>query len=229
MGRNSSGQDKIVVGITTYKRPDCLLALTKRLKELHDCIIVVYDDCGRVQIDSTYIDHLINGYRHNGKKGYWRSVNKLWFYVKKYNPTIYINLVDDLLPNDNFFDCIDIFKRIDDNAKIAMHLANNGRTRNWTNFDRVSFNDEVFKTQTTEQSFICYPEFISRPIPKIPLSRWRFNENLGSGVGAELNTYWVSRKKTIFGVKESLITRNDNCDESMMNPEERKLNPWQVL
>lgn len=224
------GFNSITIGITTYKRPNCLFELTKKLKELRpDVHIIVIDDCSKMPIDSTYIDHLINSNRNEGKKGYWKTVNRLWSYANRRRSDYYINLVDDLIPNDNFFDCIDIFDRIDDRNKIAMDLGNYGREYNWTNFKRVSFNDEVFLTQGTEHAFICKPQFIKYRIPYISPRRWSKNPLLGSGVGPAINMYWVGKKRTIFGVKSSMFTHNLECEESHMNPEERKRNPWIIL
>lgn len=222
-------QHDIVIGITTYNRQDCVYELTKKLKELKDVYIVVIDDCSSYPFNSKYVDHLINNNRNYGKKGYYGTVNKLWRICRQKNPKYFISLVDDLIPNDDFFDCIDIFNRIDDKNKIAMDLGNYGREYNWTNFKRQSFNDEVFLTQGTEQAFISLPEFITYVIPGMSKRRWIENPLYGSGVGSAMNNHWVGKGKTIFGVKTSMFKQNMKCVESHMNPIERKKNPWTIL
>lgn len=220
----------VTVMITTYKRPDCLYALTKQLKTLRpDVRIIVIDDFSNESIDTEFIDVLLINEVNNGRRRYWETVNRLWDIAIKYPSKYYISLVDDLMPKKNFFDCIGMFERISDSKKIAMHLANNGRVKNWTNFNRRDYNNEVYLTQTTEQSFICLPEFITYRIPKISPRRWEKNPLAGSGVGSSMNNYWVNQNRTIFGVKKSLIRRNNKCSESLMNPEERKINKWKVL
>jgi len=221
---------EIVIGITHYKRSNCLYELTKKIKQLNEnAYIVVIDDFSEQEIDTSYIDHIIYNTENLGKKGFWMTVNKLWFFCRRHNPKYYISLVDDLIPNDNFFECIDIFERIEHGQKIAMDLGNYGREYNWTNFKRQDYNSETFLTQGTEQAFISKSEFIEYTIPRIGSGRWRKNELLGSGVGAAMNKYWVRQGKTIFGVKKSMFKHNKKCEQSMMNPIERKLNPWKII
>ena len=119
-----------------------------------------------------------------------------------------------------------MWKSIGGPVKIALHLANNNREKNWTNFPRREYSSEIFLTQTTEFSFICKRDFISYTIPEIPLNTWDKNPLLGSGVGPRLNRYWVKKGRKIYGVKKSLIKINLDCQESVMNPKERKKNPW---
>ena len=66
-------------------------------------------------------------------------------------------------------------------------------------------------------------------INPIPKDRWKKNPLLGSGVFAQISKYWVSKKKNIYGVKRSLIKKNNNCLESLMNPEARKQHGWKVI
>jgi hypothetical protein len=189
---------------------------------------VVVDDASTERPDTTYIDHYYRFTHNQGKKQWFNVVNRLWRMSKTTKADYYIQTVDDALPNKNFFtDAIRLFESIDDIDKIAMHLANNGRKRNWTNFDRVDYSDEVYLTQTTESSFISKHEFISRSV-RINPERWRSNENLGSGVFARLCKYWVGKGRKIYGVKKSLLRANDKADTSMMNPEERIKNPWKL-
>lgn len=214
--------------ITTYNRPKGIYKLTKALKKQNPyCTIVVVDDATKKPINKKYIDVYEKNKYNNGRQKWYKTVNILWYNALKTNCDLYIMLVDDALPNDNFFrDTLKAWRSIKDNNKIAMHLANNGRIRNWTGFDRVSYNKHVYLTQTTETSFIGTAEFISRVTPPIPKSRWVENPALGSGVFNLLNKYWIKRGKNIYGVKKSLIHANPECEESVMNYKERIKNPW---
>lgn len=191
------------------------------------CSIVVVDDATKTPVNKKYIDHYEKNPYNFGKQKWYKTVNILWNNALKTNSDYYIMMVDDSLPNEGFFeDAIRLWESIDDPKKIAMHLANNGRLRNWTNFDRRDYNDDIFWTQTTETSFISKVDFIGYRIPNIPKSRWKGNKALGSGVFPLINRYWVGQNRTIYGVKKSLLHANEECGKSQMNYNERIKNPW---
>lgn len=219
---------KFCVMIPTYNRAKCLAKLVARLKKLDPtCHIIVIDDGSNDAIDRRHIDKLVRNNANLGKKQWFITVNKLWQESLPVNADFYIMLPDDALPKNNFFtDALKHWKLIRDPEKIALHLANNGRKRNWTGFDRQHYTKDLYLTQTTEFSFMCLPEFITYRIHGISKARWEKNPLLGSGVGNLLNTHWVNKGRTIYGVKKSLITSNKSCCESKMNPIARKKDPW---
>ena len=215
--------------ITTFNRRDCLYELTKELKRLYPCTIVVVDDASTESPNNEFIDIYYRFGKNNGKEGWGNVCAKLWRMSLRTKADYYIQMVDDALPNENFFtDSIRLFESIYDSSKIAMHLANNGREMNWTNFKRVDYSDELYLTNTTETSCIALPEFFNRAI-RVKGSRWDKNPNLGSGVFGLLCNKWHSNKRTIYGVKKSLLRQNPNADISQMNLEERKKNKWKIL
>lgn len=214
--------------IPTFNRD--ISELTKELKRLYPCTIIVVDDGSDQKVNTKNVDLFYRFDKNNGKKKWWVVVNKLWELGRSVKSDYYIMTVDDALPNKNFFiDSVRLFKLIRDKRKIAMHLANNGRAQNWTRFNRVSYNSCIFKTQTTETSFIAIPEFLNYTIPPIPLSRWNKNPRLGSGVFSRICSHFVSRGWNIYGVKKSLIHQNKQLCTSKMNPEARMQDPWKLL
>jgi hypothetical protein len=78
---------------------------------------------------------------------------------------------------------------------------------------------------------MCQREFIATPLQPVPATLWDKNPLLGSGVGQQLNKYWVDKGRTIYGVKDSAIIRSGLVaeHESVMNVEERKKNPWIIV
>jgi GR25 family glycosyltransferase involved in LPS biosynthesis len=198
------------------------------LKEIDpNCRIVVVDDATDSKVETRYMDDYIRLDKNNGKEGWWKTINLLWSKALEKNHKYYIMIPDDALPKRNFFNEAErLWNSINDTNKIAMHLANNNRDRNWTNFKRQDFSSELYLTQTTEFSFICDGTFIQYIIPPVPKSEWSKNPLKSSGVGPRLNKYWIKSGKNIYGVKSSLIYQNYLCTESIMNPLERKLNPW---
>lgn len=224
---NSEYDSDFCIMITTYNRKKCIEKLTNNLKKMGSCKIVVIDDASNQDIDTCNIDNYTKLNTNNGKMSWWKTVNLLWEKAVLYNCKYYVMLPDDALPNkDMFNEAIRLWESIKDSSKIAMHLANNNRTKNWTNVYRSDYNEELYKTQTTEFSFLCTREFIRYIIPPVKRARWNKNKSLGSGVGESLNRYWVKNNKNIYGVKSSLIHINCNCPDSVMNYEERKKNPW---
>lgn len=220
---------KITVIITTYRRPKQLEQLTEALKaQKPDVKIAVISDEPEIEFSTENIDVLLSNKYNLGKRGYWRTVNSLWAHAIKTKADYYVQMVDDSLPKDDFFEeMFKIWDSIDDNQKVAMHIANNGREENWTRFKRRSYNEDLYLTQTTEMSFLCLPEFIEYRIPPVSHKRWKRDPLAGSGVGPALNNHWVRKRLNIYGVKRSLIKKNET--ESLMNPQERKKNPWILL
>lgn len=219
---------KFCVMITTCQRPVGIKMLTEQIKSIDStCRIVVVDDATDSKIETRYIDDYIRLDKNNGKEKWWKTVNLLWSKALEKNHMYYIMLPDDCLPKpDVFIEAERLWKSIDDPNKVAMHLANNNRMKNWTHFVRRDYSNEIFLTQTTEFSFICDGQFIRYIIPSIPKSEWARNPLKSSGVGPRLNRFWVKSGMNIYGVKSSLIYQNELCTESVMNPIERKLNPW---
>lgn len=221
---------KLVVLIPTYNRNKCLFRLTQRLKTLDPTVhIIVVDDASPLEVETDYIDTYFKFAKNNGKKGFWRVLNKLHELACETQGDLFMVVVDDALPKNEFFtDAIRLWREIKDDKKIAMHLSNNDRKQNWTNFIRRSYNKEIYWTQTTELSCLCRREFVEYRYPEVPLSRWANNPALGSGVGPLINHHFIGIGKTIYGVKSSLITQNTMCTGSQMNKEERIKHPWKL-
>lgn len=222
---------QICILIPTYNRPKCIIHLVRRLRELKPNILIAVVDDGSSQSFSHENINLFYKFKsNNGKKKWCNVVNKLFELGLSTNSQHFIFMPDDALPNADFFSrAFRIWNEIEDSKKIALHLANNGRKRNWTNFERVDYNEDVFLSQTTEFSFLCTREFITVRIPQQSPVRWIKNPLLGSGVGDKLNRHWIGKQKNIYGVKKSLIHANLDSSESEMNKEERKLNKWKLL
>jgi len=222
---------KVCVMITTYNRKQCVEQLCETLKQMkHDVQIVVIDDASEEAPSTENIDTYIRNNVNGGREGWFDTINKLFRMSLKTEADVYFMLVDDALPNEDFFDeAFRLWNSIEDDKKVALHLANNDRRKNWTNFVRQSYNDELYLTQTTEFSFMCVPTFLKITLKQPSADRWIKRPNAGSGVGEQLNVHHVKKGRRIYGVKKSLIHANNNCTESMMNYEERKLNKWKLL
>jgi len=222
---------KVCVMIPTYNRKTCVEQLCRTLKQMkHDVSVVLIDDASEQEPSLDHVDAYIRNNVNGGREGWYATINKLFRISLKMHADMYFMLVDDALPNEGFFeDAFRIWNSIDDDEKIALHLANNGRTKNWTNFVRRHHNRHVYLTQTTEFSFMCLPSFLKIRLNASSADRWIKRPNAGSGVGEQLNNFHVKRGRRIYGVKKSLIHANNKCQDSVMNYEERKLNTWKLL
>jgi len=222
---------KFCVMITTYNRRQCLYELTKELKRQEpDCYIIVIDDASDEDPNNEYIDKILYNKENLAKYGYWKTINKLWSIARKISAEYYIQMVDDTIPLQRFFDKVELmWDSIDDDNKVALHLANNGREKNWTGYNRTSYNKDIYLTQTTETTLIGTSRFLQYTVPEISKDRWKNNPLLGSGVFASISNYWYGLGNNIYGVKRSLITNNNKCSESLMNPEARQKHGWKIL
>ena len=217
-----------VVGITTYNRNECLYQL---IDALPPCHIVVVDDHSPIPVEHPRINNLYRNSKNNGRNEWYKTVNKLFSMMMDKRANYYYMIPDDAVPIDGYFEESQrIWLDIKDKRKVSLHLTNNGREQNWTNFKRRDYNEDAFLSQTTEFHFMCQRMFLRYKIPKVNPNRWKENPLAGSGVGEGLNRFWVHRRHcNIYGVKHSLIKKSTICTESMMNPQARKLHGWNVL
>jgi hypothetical protein len=222
---------RIPILIPTYNRSKCVFRLTQRIKALNpNCITIVVDDGTRNKIDREFIDCYYKFDQNNGREGFYRVMNKLNEFARCYDAPYYYIMPDDVLPNPDFFTrSMELWDQIQDPNVIALHLANNDRQQNWTRFVRQDYNTDLYLTQTTELTCLVKRDWIDYIFKAKDPKRWVTNPLLGSGVGADVNLHFVGLNKTIYGVKKSLITKNEMCPESLMNPEARKQHGWKLI
>jgi tetratricopeptide (TPR) repeat protein len=172
----------------------------------------------------------VHRYKNHGKKQYWQLVNHIFEYIYKQNVDFFIYMPDDIeICSDFFHQVISRWQAISDPKKIVLNLGLDNRTQCWTRFERVKckFGEvEVFKSQWVDMLMLferSFLEALNYRIEPIDLSRWEKNPNLSSGVGQEISQKLHRLGFSLYQVSEYLISHGDH--DSMMNPEERKINP----
>ena len=214
---------KILVNITTYKRPKELQSLVDQLKN-YDVDIIIWDDDPQAERLEN-INH--NTFPvHYGKKLLWQKFKQIFevCQYKKYD--YYFFLPDDVVLNNNFIsEAINTWKSIDDDKKICLSLLVDQRIKkaNWTGIDPID-KGNVILTQWNDLCFLCEKKFFqSFKLTEIELTRWQKNPLLGSGVGSQISWKLLDLGFNMYNIKNKII--NHIGTDSKMNPEERKKNP----
>lgn len=197
-----------VVTITTYNRPEMLLSLLKQLTEQptkKEIRILVFDDSplpyggGLWYYKKDFNLRFFNFHNHNGKRGYWNVVNKIFTTIKEFKSFDYfIQLQDDIVLCDNFIDkAIESYEAINDPKKISLYL-HEGESRKdqpcWTNVYPVTVKWEGEEYSLTQWVDMCafivkkdFLEALNYEIQPIPESRWAKDKTLSSGVGQQIS------------------------------------------
>lgn len=210
----------IHINITTYNRPNELLLLLKDIKNYsknYNITLNVYNDCST----SNYLEvqkflslnrwNLINFQKNNGKKNFWKIINKIFFDTKKINADYYIQLQDDLRLCNNFFDeIIYRWKLIKNPHKISLNPLNDKSRSNtpcWTNVKPRNYG-EIDDTAWVDCIYMCKRKFFEElnwrlnPISK---SRWEKDPNMSSGVGSQISRRLHEKKYKMYRTHKSLI------------------------
>lgn len=215
---------KVTVLITTYNRPNKVFNLTKSLKQMYPCTIIVVDDCTREKVDTTYIDVYVKQPYNRGKKGYWRTVNRLFRLGLREDTDYYIMLPDDADIDDNFINnAVSQWEKLNDEKKICLNLLKDHRKHCWTNFKRKS-KGNYWLSQWVDMCFISDKRFLAETgIIRVSPNRWNNNKLLGSGVGQFISQKLYNKGWNMYQVKKTLVGHGDH--ESVMNSQARKINP----
>lgn len=227
---------KIVVGIPTFNRHGYLQKLVSQLDKAagnFDVELIIRDDGSFPPVSLDNFDcmfikkiHLTSSV-NQGKKRYWVTVNSLLEQMGAAPADYYFYLSDDIEVGENFFEqAVKYWEMIEDEKKISLNFLNDGREECWTKFKRVKVNFaelECYKAQWLDMLMMFDAEFLKYRVNEVPLSRWKNNPNISSGVGAQLSTRFHEAGYSMYQLKDSLIFHGDH--ESKMNPEERMLNP----
>ena len=213
-----------------------LLIQINREAEGFDVSVDVFDDGSKEPVVENASDYpnlaglAIHRYNNHGKKQYWQLVNHIFEHISKQNVDLFIYMPDDIKICSGFFrKVVSQWYGISDPKKIVLNLGLDNRTQCWTGFERVKCRfgqTEVFKTQWVDMLMLferSFLEALDYRIQPISLSRWQKDPNLSSGVGQQMSQRLHRLGFSLYQVSEYLISHGDH--ESMMNPEERKINP----
>jgi len=228
---------KLIILITTFKRPKKLLSLLKQIYEQQQnkrIKLIVFEDFSTFNYENTksfFINNFSNSTwfkasQHFGKPNYWLLIENLYKNVKEEDSDYIIQLPDDIGLVDDFFNqAITQFNQIKDPKKICLNLLQDNRTSKplWTPVKQIN-KGEVFKVGWVDMCFIATKRFfktLNYSIEPVSYS-WSNNKNLSSGVGMQISKR-LYKKYNLYQVKKSLVIHG--IHDSVMHPEHRKITP----
>jgi hypothetical protein len=235
---------KIQLIITTYNRPEMLLALLMQISEQghdHDIRILIVDDHSSTDY-SEAIDFLKEKYpiqgtfftmeEHHGKTDYWKLENFAFSIMRKRNFDYLMQLPDDIGLTEGFFDkAIAAWENLPDRSRACLNLLNDyGRYGKsfWTAVKTEEFDFRGYGYLRTGWIDLCYIsqrhflELLDYSVHPVDHS-WSGREGMSSGVGRQLSQRLVARGASIYQVKRSLVIHGEHL--SVMHPEHRKETP----
>lgn len=228
---------KIHIAITTFDRERELKKLIEDIQRENggnEISIFVYDDHSQTdyRIDG------VNWFRfkfNNGKRGYWRIIDRVFQDASQQNFDYFFLLQDDCeLTADFFNESIRQWELIDDTKKVTYctFTPTNVYTRTmWGGKaqDVEFYSSKFIKGNYVDCIFMCPRTTLERlQFQVLPISLdWDRNPNQSSGVGMQLTTRFQRLKRTMYTAYSSLVRTGGT--ESKMNKEERKINPLNHL
>lgn len=224
--------------ITTFNRPEMLDNLLQQIEEQQPrkTVIHIHNDGsvmnyfevidkykGKLQIRYFFHDHY-------GKKRYWALINKV--FKSRAKARYYIMLPDDDILQDNFFDrVINKWKSITSPLKICMMPSIN-KERKWENsWTGVIPKKEgkVYNSGFVDMRFICEKDFFETigELEAIPVERWKDNEKISSGVGAQMSLKLCNEGYMMYISEEDLTYQIPHKSE--MNPDKNDREIWKKI
>lgn len=208
----------VTIGMTTYNRRDMCQSVVDKLKDQADEIIVLRDGGESYDIEGATNYAKKNG----GKEGYINTFQMLIDKVAKTESDYAIFVPDDVDLERDFVDrAVELFEGCPHDV-VVLNILKDGRGRSFGSITPVQLDAEYWHNDWVDGCFICYTHSLKGMKLKQRSKEWFKEYKSGSGLGHSLSKAFRS-KGEIWQVSKSLV--NHLGHESMMNPEERKVNP----
>lgn len=232
----------IHIGISTFDRPDGLQALLKSIEKEkgdHNISVYIYDDCSpspyqelQSSPDFSFPIEWYRFVRNNGKKGYWRVIDRMFQDASQCEFDYFFLLQDDCILTENFFDvAIEQWDKILDQKKatfctftpqnVYQRIMWGGRAKD------VSFRGETYINGNYVDCIFMCPfstlKKLSFQINPVPVDTWDRNPNQSSGVGMQLTKRLSESGLSMYTAYSSLVLTGRGV--SKMNKEERIKTP----
>lgn len=236
--------NKIQILITTFNRPELLLALLKNIKseskDYNVSLLIINDHSSEdySKVISYLKRHFSNKFEfyetefNSGKICYWQIINFAYSLMTECRFDYFIQLPDDVTLVKGFFHkSISYFEAISDKNKTCLNILNdysrNGKSF-WTSFKTIDVEFSGYKLFRTGWIDLCFIStrkyFKALEYSILPVHpAWSGHKEKSSGVGLQLSRRLISQNYSIYQVKNSLVIHNDH--PSVMHPELRKTQP----
>jgi hypothetical protein len=226
--RNYVDYDCIII-ISSYERYNKLYSILNQLyTQKTDYIfktIIINDGSNDKRYKSLVnlfnnIDYLENDI-NNGKRMYWKTINKLFKKASEYKSHAVIQIDDDFILCDNFINkLMDLFFKVkeENNKYVAIYYHNVGiklEAKRW-GLSQWLDGGSLFDTYFLEK--------IKYKIDNISNRRWIRSFNASSGVWMQVSSKINKNECLVYQPELSYALHNGN-DKSMMNSELRKIKP----
>jgi len=197
--------------VTTYNRQQSCQRLVDSLQGIGD--IIVAHDGTDYEINGAIN---INPKIHLGKTGYWKLVNML--FRNRTRGRYYFMIPDDfIIDKTQVMEAIRTWENITDRKKICLNLyADRIGLPCWTRILPID-KGSVWKTGWVDMCFLCEESFFQH-LGTIPtLFSPRIKQVRGSSrVGAYISRLMIKRRFSMYQVKESLVTvQEEHCISQM--------------
>lgn len=227
------------VSITTCKRPHKLMELLidlEREARWVDLEVMVFEDPSP-KFDYTPVKAFAREqgwlwYRHHthlGRMGYWQLVNHQMRACQKSRAEWFLFLPDDVrLVRHAIPRAITTWQFIDNPTTLTLwRLQSLENKSNWTGVKPVNYGDvsEVFHV---DGLYLCKREMLTTIGFRCATTSSTSRTQTSSGVGSWMSRVLHKEGKRMYRVEKSLVISNDD-GISIMNPDERALNPAVTL
>ena len=216
---------KILTIITSYNRKKNMMKLANHITR-QGSEVIVFDD----NSDFDILNHYFVKFEMNyGKKLAYKKFQIIFNWLKTTDYDYYILIPDDIEIDSKFIDnSIKLFNSTKHSNKLLNLLTDNRLySQQWTDFEPIE-GRELVQTQWTDLCFITNKKVIDTiKIHDVNHKRWIYDENLGSGVGGNLSRWLHSQGVAMFHPYKSIVKHGSF--QSLMNENERKINPLQDL
>lgn len=237
---------KLAITCTTYNRPDQMRRILKTLDQETrimgiDARMLIMDDASQKSYNRTLsaakecrfpVDFQVQD-KHRGKEGHWKVVNDIFQQLHSWEFDLALYLQDDIEIDDAFLRrVLTHWEAIASQRKVCMNYIVEDSRRGvqcWTPapaIERRFQKFEFWQVGWVELHFLANRSFFESlrwSIREIPETRWQNNNLLSSGVGRQISKRLYALRKGMWQTRSSLATHGNFA--SLMNPEERMINP----
>jgi len=161
---------------------------------------------------------------HEGKAGFWKKWKYAFDLAQTLDDELFIFIPDDFT-GLQLGDILMLHEQ-HKHEPYAYNIINDGRDSCWMPFKAVQTNEHTIQVGFVDCGFFCNREALKAlefRIDPIDANRFKLKKNISSGVGQQLTNRFTRRGVKMFKPVKSLAYHGDH--ESLMHPEERKLNP----
>lgn len=212
---------RVLFLISNYERERMFRKLLKSIKDFNTENVkvdyFVVDDVSSYKLRDKNFQ--VNA-EHRGKLDYWRTFNDLFDYTKYHLYDIYVFTPNDF-QNYDFNRIIEYGMKLKD-INYVFNIINDGREMSWNSFKPANITDDVRLQFFTDCGFFTNQKTLASLNFKVNEIKHNVGKASGSMVGCQLTDRLNMMRTPMFTPIKSIAFHGHH--DSLMHPEERKLN-----